>query len=98
MYLVDFTQMETLLRATQYTVTTSLFAPDMGNMAVEDFGENGGKQLALIHESGSIKIWTLDNAWIRNGELPWIVVSDVSGFGSTELAFNFDFNNDGIIG
>ena len=79
-------------------MTNGLFAPNIHLWQLKTLAENGGKQLALIHESGSIKIWTMDNSWIRNGELPWIVVSDVNGFGSTELAFNFDFNNDSFIG
>jgi hypothetical protein len=89
---------ETLLRVNASTPVTTNSFTRYSISAVEDFGDNGGKQLALIHDSGSIKIWTMDNSWVRNDELPWIYVSDISGFGSTELAFNFDFNDDEIIG
>ena len=56
-------------------------------LAVEDFGDQGGKQLLLMHSSGSILTWSLSATWSRSGSLGW---TDPSGFAALEASFGIE--------
>jgi hypothetical protein len=67
-------------------------------LAIEDLGENGGKQLILRHVTGNLIAWTFDSSWVRNGNTAWIDRTDASTIDANEAAFDFDLNNDGVKG
>ena len=67
-------------------------------LAVEDFGENGGKQLILRHSSNNLLTWSLSETWARTGSLGWADLADFSAYNAKEAAFDIDFNSDGSIG
>ena len=56
-------------------------------LAVEDFGDQGGKQLLLMHSSNSILTWSLSATWSRSGSLGW---TDPSEFAALEAAFGIE--------
>ncbi|MGI9460800.1 MAG: hypothetical protein ACR2NF_12440, partial [Pirellulales bacterium] len=67
-------------------------------LAIEDLGENGGKQLMLRHVTGNLIAWTFDSSWVRNGNTAWIDSSDLTSINAKEAQFDFDLNNDSTKG
>ena len=66
-------------------------------VAIEDFGNSGGKQLVFRTSTG-LTVWQLDAGWKRSGALPGASLSDETETNSFENLFNVDFDQDGDIG
>ena len=67
-------------------------------LAVEDFGDQGGRQLILRHSTGNLLTWSMTETWSRSGSLGWANLSDGTAYGDKEAAFSIDFNSDGGVG
>jgi hypothetical protein len=83
------------LGASQLTVTTlSGYTP----VAVEDFGETGGKQLVLKHDNGLVVTWQMNDAWSRVSNLANVLPTLPEAFNNKEMAFGIDLDDDSDIG
>jgi hypothetical protein len=66
-------------------------------MAVEDFGEAGGKQLVLKNTNGLVVTWQMNDAWSRTSNLA-NVVPQTEAFNNKETQFGVDLDDDSGIG
>jgi hypothetical protein len=66
-------------------------------MAVEDFGEAGGKQLVLKNTNGLVVTWQMNDAWSRTSNLA-NVVPQTEAFNNKETQFGVDLDDDSDIG
>ena len=79
-----------------YLGSTHLTKNFFGNytiVAAEDFGNEGGKQLLLLHDTGFVVTWQMDNLWQRTSNLPTIGSTDTSSIEAKESAFGVDLIN-----
>ncbi len=67
-------------------------------VAVEDFGDDGGKRVMLRYTSGSLLAWETSATWTKSGQQPWIYSSNDTGVNTAEAAYGVDFNDDTIVG
>ena len=66
-------------------------------IAVDDFGDDGGKQLVFKAGTTAIYIWALDSNWQRDISSTQIIrFSDSSGIEDQEVRFGVDINGSGI--
>jgi cyclophilin family peptidyl-prolyl cis-trans isomerase len=77
-------------------LTTSSFS-GLQIIAVDDFGENGGKQL-VFKSTNEVYTWTLDANWQRDiGVSPEVLrLNDLSSIDTKETAFGIDINGAGV--
>ena len=66
-------------------------------IAVDDFGDDGGKQLVFKAGTAAIYVWALDSNWQRDTSSTQIIrFSDSSGIETQEVRFGVDINGGGI--
>ena len=66
-------------------------------IAVDDFGNDGGKQLVFKAGTSAIYVWALDSNWQRDTSSTQIIrFSDSSGIETQEVRFGVDINGSGI--
>ena len=66
-------------------------------IAVDDFGDDGGKQLVFKAGTSAIYVWALDSNWQRDTSSTQIIrFSDSSGIDAQEVRFGVDINGGGI--
>ena len=77
-------------------MTTSSFS-GLQIIAVDDLGENGGKQL-VFKAPNEVYTWTLDANWQRDtGVSPEVLrLDDLSSIDTKETAFGIDINGAGV--
>ncbi|MDA7899133.1 peptidylprolyl isomerase [Pirellulales bacterium] len=77
-------------------LTTSSFS-GLQIIAVDDFGENGGKQL-VFKATNEVYTWTLDANWQRDTGVSSEVLrlNDLSSIDTKETAFGIDINGAGV--
>ena len=66
-------------------------------MAVEDFGDTGGKQLVLKHNNGLVVTWQMNDAWSRTSNLA-NVLPGTQSLNNKEIDFSVDLDDDLDIG
>jgi hypothetical protein len=93
-----FANDQPLMKSASEQLSLSTYA-DYTPIAVEDLGENGGKQLVFRYETtGNLLKWELTATWSRSGSFEWIKQSLPTTFNETEFAFGVDGDSDGDIG
>ena len=66
-------------------------------IAVDDFGDDGGKQLVFKAGTSAIYVWALDSNWQRDTSSTQIIrFSDSSSIEAQEVRFGVDINGGGI--
>lgn len=71
-------------------------------VAVDNFGGNGGNRLVLKHSGGSLLVWGMTDAWVRDGSasgagIGW-AYAGTAAFDTAELDYGTDFDLNGTIG